>query len=122
MIVAGFGFRGGAGTASLAAALAATGGPLPAALAAPADKAAALAPLAAQLGLPVLALSPGMLTAEVTLTRSAASLRARGTGSVAEASALAGSRQQTGMARLLGPRVLSPDRKASCALATGEMP
>lgn len=115
MIVAGFGFRAGAGVASLADALAGTGG-RPQALAAPADKAPALAPLAARLGVAVIAVAPGALARAQTLTDSPASRAARGTGSVAEAAALAAAGPG---ARLLGPRVVSGDRMATCALAEG---
>ncbi|MFN3955306.1 MAG: cobalamin biosynthesis protein [Pararhodobacter sp.] len=123
MIVAGFGFRAlaGAGSlhAALEAALAETHQPEDAlvALASAEDKIAALHPLAERLRLRLIALSPAALQAEDTPTRSAASLAARGTGSLAEAAALAGARRLAGAARLLAPRVVSPDRMASCALA-----
>lgn len=84
------------------------------ALAAPADKVAGLAGLADARGLPVIAVPPEALRAARTLTRSAASLAARGTGSVAEAAALAAAGPG---ARLLGPRAVAPDRMATCALA-----
>jgi cobalt-precorrin 5A hydrolase len=115
VIVAGFGYRSGADAAALRAALAlAAEGRSVDALAAPHDKAALLESLG--LGLPVIAIDPAALVATETLTRSPASLAARGTGSVAEASALAAAGPG---ARLLGARQLSPDRMASCAIAQG---
>ena len=117
MIVAGFGFRSDTGLSSLQAALALAqqGHGAATALAAPQDKAPALAALAEALGLPVIEIPPQALAAASTLTRSAASLAACGTGSVAEAAALAAA----GLgARLLGPRHVSPDRRATCAIAT----
>lgn len=118
MIVAGFGFRFGAGLASLRAAfaLAQQGQPSATHLATVQDKVAALAPLAEVLGLPLIGVTLEALTAAPTLTRSAASLNARGTGSVAEACATAGAGME---ARLLAPRHISPDRMASCAIAQG---
>lgn len=115
MIVAGFGFSTRATLESLRGALAATGG-RPQALATLADKAPALAPLAEALDLPLIAVS-GPLPA--TETQSAASLSARGTGSVAEATALAAAGPG---AYLLAPRAVSPDRLATCALAQGARP
>lgn len=118
MIVAGFGFRAGATVESLRAALAALGGGAEA-LAAPADRAAAacLAALAADLGLPVVAVPADRLAAQITHTRSHRILVTRSTGSVAEAAALAAA--QPG-ARLVAYRVISPDRRATCALAQGD--
>lgn len=118
MIVAGFGFRSGVALPSLRAAyaLAQEGNPLVTHLATAVDKVAALAPLAEALGLPLTGIAPASLAAMATPTRSAASLQARGTGSVAEASALAAAGPD---AYLLGPRRISPDRMASCAIAQG---
>ncbi|MFS4439107.1 cobalamin biosynthesis protein [Paracoccaceae bacterium GXU_MW_L88] len=116
MIVAGFGFREAARVESLRDAYALAG---PAdALATAADKAEtpAFRALAQSLGLPVIAIPSDTLTHAATLSQSAASQRARGTGSVAEAAALAALKG----ARLLGPRVISTDRLATCALAEGE--
>ncbi|WP_260928025.1 cobalamin biosynthesis protein [Novosphingobium sp. 9] len=117
MIVAGFGFRAGAGVASLQAALAlaAEGTPAVTHLATLEDKADALAPLAEWLGLPVIAVSPEACATVSTLTRSMASMAARGLGSVAEASALAAAGSG---ARLAAPRALSPDGMATCAIAS----
>ena len=113
MIVAGFGFRRTATLDSLADALAATGR-APDALATAADKAPALAPLAERLGLPIHAIPPEALSAPQTQTDSPASRAQRDTGSVAEAAALAAAGPG---ARLLGPRAISADRMATCALA-----
>lgn len=119
MIVAGFGCRAGATAASLRAALAAAGGPAPEALAAPADRLAAAAAMGDALGLPVIPIDAAALAATDTPTRSAVSLAARGTGSVAEAAALAAAGPG---ARLLVPRRVSADRMATCAIAQGSTP
>ena len=115
MIVAGFGFRAAATLASLQDAFAQVGGQAQA-LAAPADKAAAacLTLLAQSLLLPILAVGPEALQAQDTATRADRVLLARGTGSVAEAAALAGAGPG---ARLLRARVVSGDRLATAALA-----
>ena len=112
MIVAGFGYRSGATEASLRAALALAqaGAPPVTHVATLADKLALLETLA----LPTIAVEA---VADIaTPTRSAASLAARGTGSVAEAAALAAAGPG---ARLLVPRQISPDRMATCAIAEG---
>lgn len=117
MIVAGFGCRASATVESLAAALAAAAEGRPVdRLAAPTDRIALLAPLARALGLPLIAVGNDALSAVVTPTRSPVSLAARGTGSVAEASALHAAGPG---ARLLTRRHVSPDRRATCALAQG---
>jgi len=117
MIVAGFGFRGAATTESLHSALkAAKGRYSPDCIATVADKAVALQPLSAATGLPVISLSAADIAATQTQTRSGASLRARNTGSVAEAAALAAAGPG---AHLLAPRSISDDRMATCALAKG---
>lgn len=112
MIVAGFGYRSGATLDSLRAALAlAQAGSCPVThVASVPDK----LPLLAGLGLPMIA-AEALETIE-TPTRSAASLAARGTGSVAEAAALAAAGPG---ARLLVTRCISPDRMATCAIAEG---
>ncbi|WP_020042788.1 cobalamin biosynthesis protein [Salipiger mucosus] len=120
MIVAGLGFRRAAGPDSLRDALArALGDRAVNALATAEDKAeaAALAALARALGLPLVGVPPEALAVQPTLTRSEASFAARGTGSLAEAAALAAAGPG---ARLIAPRCLSQDRMASCALAEGE--
>lgn len=121
MIVAGFGFRSAAGLASLRAALSLAQEGLPAIthLATAADKAEALTPLAEILGLPVVGIEPEALALVTTPTHSRASVHARGTGSVAEACALAGA---GGAARLLRLRCISADRMATCAIARGALP
>lgn len=122
MIAAGFGFRGAATEASLRDALArAAGGRAVACLAAPADKACApcLQALARSLGLPLEPVSPERLRGVPTATRSARIAATRGTGSVAEAAALAAAGPG---ARLLAPRAISQDRMATCALAIGAAP
>lgn len=118
MIVAGFGFRKSVPLSSLRAALALArqGQPPVDALATPADKGPVLTPLAEALGLPLIAVTPEALAAAPTRTCSGASLSTRGTGSVAEASALAAAGAG---ARLVTPRHISPDRMATCAIAEG---
>jgi cobalt-precorrin 5A hydrolase len=119
MRVAGLGFRHGANEQSLADALARAGGEVDA-LATPADKAEApaIVALAQTLGLPVVAV-PGLdLRAAPTLTHSDRVMAKRGTGSVAEAAALAAAGPG---ARLVAARVVSGDRMATCAIATGEV-
>ncbi|MFC0684108.1 cobalamin biosynthesis protein [Novosphingobium clariflavum] len=122
MIVAGFGFRQGATLASLESALELGRRQVPslciALLAAPEDKCGLVAELAARLGLPVLGIAPQALEAAATVTRSAASLAARGTGSVAEASALAATGAPS---RLIVSRIVSSDRMATCAIAEGAL-
>jgi len=118
VIVAGFGFRSGAGLSSLrgALALAQQGQPPITHLATAQDKLAALIPLAEALGLPLTGVAPGALVAVSTPTRSVASATARNVGSVAEASAMAAAGAG---AHLLAPRCVSPDRMATCAIAQG---
>ncbi|MEQ9016309.1 MAG: cobalamin biosynthesis protein, partial [Marinovum algicola] len=70
--------------------------------------------LAAALALPVCPVAPEALTPQATHTHSPRVAAARGTGSVAEATALAAAGPG---ARLLAPRMISADRMASCALA-----
>ncbi|WP_428512660.1 cobalamin biosynthesis protein [Roseovarius sp.] len=118
MIVAGMGFTTRATRESFRDALARTGG-TPDALATARDKADQLAPFARELGLPLHAVPPEELARQATQTVSAASLRARGTGSVAEAAALAAAGPG---ATLLAPRCISTDRMATCALAQGKTP
>lgn len=111
MKVAGFGFRTGASLASFQAAYAMIG---PAdALATAEDKAAGLAPFAAHQGLPVIHVTRAALathrrpgSARVTALYS--------TGSLAESAALAAAGPG---ARLMMPRVTSPDGQVVAALA-----
>ncbi|WP_298836742.1 cobalamin biosynthesis protein [uncultured Roseobacter sp.] len=119
MIVAGFGFRSTATPESLRAALGAcVATARPDAVATAADKARsdAFAGFAADLGLRIIPVDPDTLARQQTSTHSAASDAARGTGSVAEAAALAAAGSG---ARLLAPRVVSQDGMATCALAEG---
>lgn len=120
MIVAGFGFREGASVEGLRDALTRAGpAGTPSLLATAADKAGAevFRSFARETALPVRAVPVAELARQATHTQSAASNAAYGTGSVAEAAALAAAGPG---ARLLGPRVISSDRMATCALATGE--
>lgn len=115
MRVAGFGFRDGAEIAALRAALAAAGGNIQA-LAAVREKAETpvLRALAAELGVELIALPVGLLRGVETITHSPRMLARFGTGSLAEAAALCAAGPG---ARLLGPRVSSPDRMAMAAIA-----
>lgn len=115
MIVAGFGFRAGATLDALQDALARAGGARGVThLATLATKAGGLEPLGRALGLPVLALAPEALRGQVTLTRSDRVEALFGTGSVAEAAALAAAGQG---ARLRAPRAVSADGTATAAIA-----
>lgn len=115
--VAGFGFRQQATRESLEQALdqlIAQHGPI--------DRLAAvhsMLPLVQALGkarnIPVVGVADAALASVTTLTHSAYSLREKGTGSVAEAVALLAAGNG---ARLLGPRMVSDDRKATAAVAT----
>lgn len=119
MRVAGLGFRGAASVAALREALAAAGGADGlAALATLAGKAEApaLVALARELGLPVLALPKAALSGQPTVSASARIMVRLGTGSLAEAAALAAAGPS---ARLLGPRKISADGMATAAIAEG---
>lgn len=121
MIIAGFGFRTSATLASLQSALSLAGnGPIDA-LAAPDDKCTdrCLTDLAALTGLPIRPVTETLLTNTKTETQSPLSLRERGTGSVAEAAALAAAGPN---AKLLTKRHISQDKLATCAIATGPTP
>ena len=130
MMVAGFGFRRAATLASLrdalaqaleGAQLATTSAHAITLLAVAQDKAGGhcLCALAADLGLPLCAVSLAQLAATLTLTDSAAVRALRGTGSTAEAAALAIALMLGGPgAKLLHPRSVSTDRLATCAIAT----
>lgn len=119
--VAGFGFRREATLASLGQALdqlAEQYGTI--------DKLAAarsMLPLVEELGrlrnIEVITVADAELPTVTTLTHSAQSLQARGTGSVAEAVALLAAGPG---ATLLGPRIISADRQATAALALSEVP
>ncbi|MCL6284105.1 cobalamin biosynthesis protein [Ruegeria sp. 2012CJ41-6] len=119
MIVAGFGFASAATAESLHDVYhRAARDHFVTALATAEDKAAhpALSALAADLHLPVLRVGAAALSAARTLTQSHRSATERGTGSVAEAAALAGAGPD---ARLIAPRHISTDRLATCAVAIG---
>ncbi|MCK2182517.1 cobalamin biosynthesis protein [Halomonas getboli] len=69
-------------------------------------------------GLETLAVPDAALAAAETLTHSPHSRQARGTGSVAEAVAVLAAEPG---ATLLGPRLVSPDRCATAAMASAAM-
>ncbi len=125
MMVAGFGCRRGATLCSLRDALAralalARPGSALRMLAAPHDKVdiPPLRALAAELGLPLYPITATQAAAMLTLTDSVAVRTRRGTGSTAEATALAAARMFGGpTARLSRPRAVSTDRMATCAIA-----
>ncbi len=120
MKVAGIGFRGAATAVDLQAALALTGVRVDA-LASVAEKAAAPAmqEFARNTGLPVIALQEQDVAGEKTLTCSPRIKARFGTGSLAEAAALAGARHGAAgaRARLLAPRVVTADGLATAAIA-----
>lgn len=115
MVIAGFGCRAEATIESFRSALAATG-MRPDALAVPADRAGLIAPFAETEGLPVHPVVAELLSDIDTPTCSTVSLAARGVGSVAEAAALVAAGPG---ARIVGLRVISSDRMATCAIAQG---
>ncbi len=115
MIIAGFGFREDASAASLRDAYDRLGGDADA-IAVLDDKAGALCfkQLAEKLGLPVFVVTMEEMQAVETATQSAKVQEKRGTGSVAEACALAAAGSD---GRLMAKRHISEDRMATCALA-----
>ena len=120
MKVAGLGFRKDATFASLREALFAAGGPAGlAAVATVSDKAdaAALKLLADECNLPIMPVSADLLATIATPTRSDLIMERFGTGSVAEAVALAAAGRN---ARLLSSRAVSRDRTATAAVAEGD--
>ena len=122
MKIAGFGFRRAASVVSLREALVAAGGADGVvALATAEEKVGALAldALAAELRLPVRAITPTALEAAKTLTQSNRVAARFGTGSLAEAAALAAVGPG---GRLLAPRAVSPDGMATAAIAEGTDP
>jgi cobalt-precorrin 5A hydrolase len=118
MKVAGLGFREGATLDSLRALLAqieAQSGPVAALATLPAKACApALRALAAERGLPVRAVT---VHGVATPTQSARIMALHGTGSVAEAAALAGAGSG---AHIVVARMASVDGMATCAVAIGE--
>ena len=120
MKVAGFGFRRDVTVASLREALNAAGGAEGlAAVATVSDKAEAdaLTLLARELGLPIKGVPADMLAEIKTPTQSERINEAFGTGSLAEAAALAAAGRA---ARLVSARVVSGDRTATAAIAEGD--
>jgi len=120
MKVAGFGFRKDVTLASLREALLAAGGPEGlTAIATVRDKAdtESLLQLARECGVPVKAVPADVLASVDTLTQSKFVAEKFGTGSVAEAAALAVAGPR---ARLIATRVVSQDRTATAAIAEGD--
>lgn len=120
MKVAGLGFRKDVTLASLREALLAAGGPEGlAAMATASDKADTepLKQLARECGLPIRAIPAETLAGIDTFTQSGLVAEKFGTGSVAEAAALAAVGRR---ARLIATRVVSQDRTATAAIAEGD--
>lgn len=120
MIVAGFGFRASATLDSLRSAYdqAATHHAVTAlATAENKAQAAGLTALAEALDLPVLPIPAQVIANTQTPTQSPRVQHHHATGSLAEAAALAAAGPG---ARLVSPRHISQDRKATCALAIGD--
>jgi len=120
MKVAGFGFRKQATASSLRAALEAAGGPAGVTfLATIDDKATFLCinMLSDELNTPIEPVDAKNLVKASVSTQSTISQKTRGTGSVAEAAALAAAGPG---ARLLVSRKISEDRLATCAIAVGD--
>lgn len=122
MKVAGLGFRQDVTLASLREALAAAGGADGlAAMATVSDKADAepLKQLARECGVPIRAIPADVLASVDTPTQSKLVTEKFGTGSVAEAAALAAAGPR---ARLIATRAVSQDRTATAAIAEGDGP
>ncbi|WP_441235081.1 cobalamin biosynthesis protein [Bradyrhizobium sp. 930_D9_N1_4] len=120
MKVAGLGFKKDVTLASLREALLAVGGPAGlAAVATVSDKADAevLKQLARECGVPIKAVSADILAGIDTPTQSERVAEKFGTGSVAEAAALAAAGPH---ARLIATRAVSQDRTATAAIAEGD--
>jgi cobalt-precorrin 5A hydrolase len=118
MIVAGFGFRKGVSTDSLADALSQACVTFsPNAFATLQDKEDVLRGFAELWLLPLIVISSNLAQAQLTLPHSSISLTKKSTGSVAEATALAAAGAN---ARLTAPRSISTDRMATCAIAIGD--
>jgi len=120
MRVAGLGFKREANIGSLRDALAAAGGPDGLdALATASDKAdtPALISLARELGVAIKAVPAEILARIETASHSERIAAMRGTGSLAEAAALAVAGRH---GRLVSARVVSRDRTATAAIAEGE--
>lgn len=120
MKVAGLGFRQDVTLASLREALAAAGGADGlAAMATVSDKADAepLKQLARECGVPIKAIPADVLASVDTPTQSKLVTEKFGTGSVAEAAALAAAGPR---GRLIATRAVSQDRTATAAIAEGD--
>lgn len=118
MIVAGFGFRTDAREDSLQDALSrARGCHTPQIFATLESKLSGLDDLAETFGIPAVGIEEQCARRQKTATQSQASTTAKGIGSVAEATALAAAGPN---AKLLGPRCISADRMATCAIAIGD--
>lgn len=120
MKVAGLGFKHDVTLASLREALLAAGGPEGlAAVATVSDKADAevLQQLARECGVPITAVAAEVLAKIDTPTQSERVAARFGTGSVAEAAALAAAGPR---ARLIATRAVSQDRTATAAIAEGD--
>lgn len=120
MKVAGLGFRKDVTLASLREALLAAGGSDDiAAMATVSDKAdaEALKQLARECGVPIRAVPADVLAGIDTPTQSRLVVEKFGTGSVAEAAALAAAGPR---ARLIATRAVSQDRTATAAIAEGD--
>jgi cobalt-precorrin 5A hydrolase len=121
MKVAGLGFKRDVTLASLREALVAAGGPVGiAAVATVSDKAEtdALKFLAREFNVPIKAVPADMLAGIATPTQSKLIREKFGTGSVAEAVALAAAGHG---ARLISTRAVSQDRTAIAAIAEGDV-
>ncbi|MGF6312293.1 cobalt-precorrin 5A hydrolase [Bradyrhizobium sp. i1.8.4] len=120
MKVAGLGFRRGSTVTSLREALDAAGGSEGlAAVATVSDKADAVAlkALAQELGVPIRGI-PAAILAKIKTATQSEFIRARfGTGSIAEAAAVAAAGRG---ARLIARRATSQDRMATAAIAEGD--
>lgn len=116
MIVAGLGFRKGVSAESLRAALALVGRPQALATAEGKEREPGLLRLAQELALPIHAVSRAALAAQ-GIEGSARTMALYGTGSVAEAAALAVAGPG---ARLIRHRRTGPDGMAVAALAEGQ--
>ena len=119
MIVAGIGLCKDATIESLKSALKLADADFVDAIATPADKTdhPALVALIAELGVKLVGVSQADLEAQKTQTNSARVMEKRGTGSVAEAAALAVA-GPSGVLKTV--RVVSQDRMATCAIALGD--
>lgn len=120
MKIAGLGFKKDVTLTSLREALLAAGGPDGlTAIATVSDKAdaAALKQLARECGVPIKAVPADVLAGVETPTQAERVAERFGTGSVAEAAALAAAGPR---ARLIATRVVSQDRSATAAIAEGD--